>query len=149
MRAILYILRDRVDEGGNQKFGLFTPENAPRKAAHYLHNMAAVLNMGEKKNINSTEQLSYAIHNISETVHELLLQKSEGEFYLILWDERFTGGKDEIEIEFPEIPASIEIYDATESAEPLKSLEPEKYVNLVLSDHPVIVKIKYPLFTAI
>ncbi|MCL1859421.1 MAG: hypothetical protein FWF92_09365 [Oscillospiraceae bacterium] len=139
----LYILRDRVDEEGNQTFGLFTPQNTPRKAAHYLHNMADILNMNNEVNIIITEELRYTIRNVSETVHELLLQKNKSEFYMILWDERFTGGKDEVEIEFAEIPKNIKIYDVVKGLAPVKSLELKKTLSLNLTDHPVILKISY------
>jgi len=141
----LYILRDRVDESGNQKFGLFTPENTPRKAARYLHNMTSVLNDFGYDQIDSTGELDYDIHNISETVHDLLLQKNQNEFYLILWDERFTGGKDEITIEFGEPPKVIDIYDTVGGTEIIKSYDENdktKSVELTLTDHPVILEIK-------
>jgi hypothetical protein len=137
----LYILRDRVDESGNQTFGLFTPQNTPRKAAHYLHNMTCILSMNGEKNIDSTEELGYKINNGSETVHDLLLQKNNGEFYLVLWNERFTGGKDEIEVEFENAPRIIDIYDTIEGTEIIKSVKSSKTVELTLTDHPVILKI--------
>ena len=39
----VYLLRDRVDEGGNQKFGFYRPDYTPRKAAVYLHNLTTIL----------------------------------------------------------------------------------------------------------
>ena len=39
----VYLLRDRVDEGGNQQFGFFKPDYTPRKAAVYLHNLTTIL----------------------------------------------------------------------------------------------------------
>ena len=137
----LYILRDRIDEDGNQTFGLFTPQNTPRKAAHYLHNMTHILNMDGEKNTDSTGEFGYTINNISETVHDLLLQKTDGEFYLVLWDERFTGGKDDVEIIFDETPKTIKIYDTVEGVEVKESLECTNTINLTLTDHPVILKI--------
>lgn len=144
----LYILRDRVDESGNQKFGLFTPENTPRKAAHYLHNMTSVLKSKLKSNENidlhDISTLNYEINNITETVHDLLLQKNKSEFYLILWNEKFTGGKDEISIEFENIPQTfnIDIYDIIQGTDIIKSHNKTKDINLTLTDHPVILNIK-------
>ena len=136
----LYILRDRVDETGNQKFGLFTPENTPRKAAHYLHNMVSVLKPGECE-VNITGGLDYAIHNKSETVHDLLLQSGQNEFYLILWGERFTGGKDETEVVFGNVLQCAEVYDITEGTGAIKTAEKPKSIDIALTDHPVILKI--------
>ena len=39
----VYLLRDRVDEGGNQKFGFYKPDYTPRKAGIYLHNLTTIL----------------------------------------------------------------------------------------------------------
>ena len=39
----VYLLRDRTDEGGNQRFGFFDPDYQPRKAAVYLHNLTTIL----------------------------------------------------------------------------------------------------------
>ena len=138
----LYILRDRVDEEGNQTFGLFTPQNMPRKAAHYLHNMTAVLSMRDKQNIDSTESLSYKINNGSETVHDLLLQKGKDEFYLILWSERFTGGKYDIEVVFGEVPMSVDMYDVVAGTEAVSSNKLPGVINITLTDHPVVLEIK-------
>ena len=39
----VYLLRDRTDEGGNQRFGFFQADYTPRKAAVYLHNLTTIL----------------------------------------------------------------------------------------------------------
>ena len=39
----VYLLRDRIDEGGNQSFGFFGADYTPRKAALYLHNLTNTL----------------------------------------------------------------------------------------------------------
>jgi len=140
----LYLLRDRIDEDGNQKFGLFTPANTPRKAARYLHNMTAVLNSGGKCDIELSGKLGYEINNISENVHDLLLQKNKNEFYLILWSERFTGGKDEISVKFDEAPQFAALYDTVEGTKIINSFkapDETELIALALTDHPVIMKI--------
>jgi hypothetical protein len=39
----VYLLRDRVDEAGNQQFGFYRPDYTPRSAAVYLHNLTAIV----------------------------------------------------------------------------------------------------------
>ena len=39
----VYLLRDRVDEAGNQKFGFYKPDYTPRRAAIFLHNLTTIL----------------------------------------------------------------------------------------------------------
>src|SRR5206468_1833083 len=85
----VYLLRDRADEGGNQSFGFFKPDYTPRKAAVYLHNLATILADGGT--LKKPGQLAYSIPGEPATVHDMLLQKSNGTFALVVWNERLKG----------------------------------------------------------
>ena len=61
---------------------------------------------------------------------------------MVLWGERFTSGKDDVEIEFAEAPQAVDIYDIIEGTEPMQSLNSTKSIRVTLTDHPVILKIK-------
>src|SRR5205814_5887639 len=74
----VYLLRDRVDEGGNQQFGFYRPDYTPRKAAVYLHNLTTILaDTGMQARAGALE---YSITNEPEAVHDTLIQKSNGQF---------------------------------------------------------------------
>ena len=135
----VYLLRDRTDESGNQQFGFYRPDYTPRKAADYLHNMTAVLNQYD--NFADSEYFNYSVLNQPETVHDLLLQKNKGEFYLAVWNERFTGGQDSVNINFDNVCKTINIYDITVGTQPIRSLNGISSLQINLSDHPVIVEI--------
>ena len=62
----MYILRDRVDEAGNQTFGFFGRDYKPRIAAHYLHNLTTIL--ADNESIDNPSTLSYSIRNKPNTV---------------------------------------------------------------------------------
>ena len=52
----VYLLRDRADEGGNQSFGFFKPDYAPRESAVYLHNLTTILaDRGSSRKARSVE----------------------------------------------------------------------------------------------
>ncbi|MCA1869175.1 hypothetical protein HW571_26470 [Agrobacterium genomosp. 3] len=85
----VYILRDRTDEHGNQTFGFFWPDYSPRLAAHYLHNLNRIL--ADPACRQSPGQLDYEIGRKQETVHDLLLQHSDGTFHLVIWGEALAG----------------------------------------------------------
>ncbi len=85
----VYLLRDREDEGGNQAFGFFRPDYTPRKAAVYLHNLTTIL--ADAGAIEKPGTLAYSIPGAPVTVHDLLLQKSDGTFELVVWGERVEG----------------------------------------------------------
>jgi hypothetical protein len=135
----VYILRDRTDEGGNQQFGFYRPDYTPRKAALYLHNLTTVL--ADKGTLPKPGQLGYSIPEAPTTVHDLLLEKSDGTFQLIVWDERITG-EDRVTVRLGGAKASLRVYDPTLGIEPINSYEKVDVLQLTLSNHPLIIAIR-------
>jgi hypothetical protein len=134
----VYLLRDRTDETGNQSFGFYGADYLPRKAAIYLHSLTTIL--ADKRAIAKPGKLDFAIVNQPKTVHELLLQHSDGTFQLIAWDERLTG-QDVVTVHLGGTPASVRIYDPTIGVDPIRTLTNVDSVELTLSDHPNIIAI--------
>lgn len=134
----VYILRDRTDEGGNQAFGFFRPDYTPRKAAIYLHNLTTIL-MDDGIPAESG-QLDYTIVDQPETVHDLLLQRSDGTFQLVVWGERLSG-QDRVTVRLGSGSASVKIYDPTVGVEPLRTLAGASSIDLTLSDHPLVIEL--------
>jgi len=134
----VYLLRDRVDEAGNQTFGFYKPDYTPRKSAIYLHNLTAIL---ADKSLNfKLKKLAFQVIHQPETVHTLLLQKSNGKFELVIWGEK-AKGTEEIEIKLAGKYPLVKIYDPTKSAEAVQILKNISSVKLTTSDHPFIIEI--------
>jgi hypothetical protein len=134
----VYLLRDRADEGGNQTFGFFKPDYTPRKAALYLHNLTTIL--ADRGSIARPGQLNYAIPEQPATVHEMLLQKSDGTFELVIWGERVKGS-DRVTVQFGGTRSVVKVYDPTIGVTPTQTHRGIDSVNVELSDHPVIIEI--------
>jgi len=134
----VYLLRDRTDEGGNQSFGFYKPDYSPRKAATYLHNLTTILT--DKGTLAQPDQLDFTIVDQPNTVHELLLQHSDGTFQLIVWDERLSG-QDGVMVDLGVPRASIRIYDPTTGVEPVRTATNVSSLELALSDHPIVIAI--------
>ena len=134
----VYILRDRTDEAGNQSFGLFRPDYTPRKAAIYLRNLTKILADTDKR--ANPAQLNFTISNQPDTVHELLLQSSDGTFQLIVWGERLAG-EDRVTVEFGNMHDFVSIYDPTDGLQPVQKLADVRSLPLTLSNHPFIITI--------
>lgn len=134
----IYLLRDRSDEAGNQQFGFYKADYTPRKAAIYLHNLTTIL--ADNGSVKKWKRLRYTIPGKPETVHDLLLQKSNGTFELVIWDERVEGD-DEIKVHLGEAFKQANIYDPTIEASPIQKLKKVTEVKLKLSDHPVIIEL--------
>jgi hypothetical protein len=134
----VYLLRDRTDESGNQSFGFFKPDYAPRKAAIFLHNFTTIL--ADKGTIAKPGRLAFTIADQPKTVHTLLLQHSDGTFQLIVWGERLKG-EDRVTIDLGATRPSIKIYDPTKGIEPVQTQANVSSLELTLSDHPIVVAI--------
>lgn len=134
----VYLLRDRTDEDGNQTFGFYRSDYSPRKAAIYLHNLTTILS--DKGALAKSEQLDFAIMERPRTVHDLLLQHSDGSFQLVVWGERLSG-EDRITIRFGARQAVAKIYDPTTGVDPVRTVTDFNSIDIALSDHPVIIAI--------
>jgi hypothetical protein len=135
----IYLLRDRTDEGGNQTFGFYRPDYSPRLAATYLHNLTTIL--ADSGSTGQPGTLRFAIPNRPATVHDLLLQKSDGTFELVVWDERLAGGSDDVTVNLGATYPTVAVYDPTMGTSPTQTLTNINAVALTLSDHPMIIEI--------
>lgn len=134
----VYILRDRTDEGGNQRFGFYAPDYQPRKAAVYLHNLTTIL--ADNGALTEPGKLDYSIPNEPATVHDLLLQNSDGTFQLLVWDERVKG-TDTLKIQFVGDRDFAKIYDPTIGAKPAETHDHVSELTLTMTDHPLVIAI--------
>lgn len=134
----VYLLRDRSDEAGNQAFGFFRPDYTPRKAAVYLHNLTTIL--ADRGATEPPGRLEYTITGRTPTVHDLLLQRSDGTFLLVVWAERVKG-TDEVTVRLGGPRRSVKVCDPTVGTEPVRQHADVEAVPLSLSDHPVVLVI--------
>ncbi len=69
-----------------------------------------------------------------------MFQKSDGSFWLAVWDERATAS-DIVDISFSGYLRSYNLYDPTQASTPIGSGLAVSGLQLTLSDHPVILQI--------
>ncbi|TSJ43664.1 glycosyl hydrolase [Mucilaginibacter corticis] len=134
----IYLLRDRSDEDGNQTFGFYQKDYTPRKAAVYLHNFTTIL--ADKGAAKKTGILAYTIPNCPETVHDLLLQNSNGKFQLVIWDEK-ANGSDEVKVTLGKKAVNVKVYDPIIGVDPVNTYKNSNEVTLTLNDHPVVIEL--------
>lgn len=135
----IYLLRDRSDEAGNQTFGFYQKDYTPRKAAVYLHNFTTIL-ADKATGKKAHASMAYTIVNQSETVHDLLLQNSNGKFQLIIWGEK-ASGNDHVILTLDKKAAGIKVYDPTVGTTSVANYKNVSRLTLDLSDHPLVVEL--------
>jgi len=132
----MYLLRDRVDEAGNQKFGFYKPDYAPRKAALYLHNLTTIL--ADPGSLRNPGRLDYSIPGEPVTVHDMLLRNSNGTFELVVWGEQLSG-TNIITIRLGRACPSVTVYDPTIGTTPIQTHSSIDSLTLNISNHPLIL----------
>lgn len=79
---------------------------------------------------------------MSFTVHDLLLRRSNGNFELVIWDERSSATTDAVTVNLErQDDYTINIYDVTSGTTPVQTLHSVRSVPLTLSNHAMIVEI--------
>lgn len=134
----MYILRDRSDEAGNQSFGFYDKDYRPRKAAHYLHNLTTLLD--DEQPTKRLSSVAYTIENQSAEIHDLLLQKSDGSFALIVWGEFYKSGKQTVTVRLKR-KYDISIFNPTEGTSPTCEGRMDNF-DLEMTTHPYIVELR-------
>jgi hypothetical protein len=135
--TFIYELGEGEGGGGNQ--GLFHQDWTPKLAATYIHNLASIL--ADNVTVATPGKLDYSLANAPSTVHDLLLQKSNGVFELVVWGEQVAGANN-ISVNFGDTHANVRIYDTTVGTTPIQILTDATSVPLTISDHALILEIQ-------
>ena len=133
--TFIYMLRDDPNQG---YWGLFDTGYNPKTSGTYLHNLTTIL---ADTAASAPGKLDYAIAGEPATVHDLLLQKSDGTFELVVWDEHPLTGTDAITVDLRTPRATVKVYDPTSGTSAGQTLHAVTLVPLTLSDHPVVIEI--------
>lgn len=135
--TFIYELRDK--EGGSGHQGLYHEDWSPKPAATYIHNLTSIL--ADKSPLTKPDRLDFSISAPPVTVHDLLLEKSDGTFELVVWGEQIDG-KNLITVRFKSPHRVVQIYDVTHGSDPIRTLTNVADVAVPVSDHAVIIAIR-------
>jgi hypothetical protein len=125
-------------EGGGGHHGLFHENWTPKLAASYIHNLTSIL--ADDIPIATPGKLDYSIANEPPTVHDLLLQRSDGVFQLVVWGEQVTGANN-ITVKLGSTHTTVKIYDTTVGTAPIQTLTNVTSVPLTVTDHAITIEI--------
>jgi hypothetical protein len=136
--TFVYMLHDSASQGA---WGFVRGDYSHKASATYLHNLTTIL--ADRSSNFTPRKLDYSILDKPTTVHDLLLQKSDGTLDLAVWGER-AKGSDDVTVKFGAAQASVKVFDPTVGTAPLRTVANVNSVRLTLSDHPLIVEIAAP-----
>jgi len=131
------------DQGGTGKWGFYSG-TIPKTSGTYMHNFTTILS--DTNSIASPGSLAISIPSQPATVHDLLLQKYDGTYSLVVWDEHPMGsGTDNVSVTLGGTFASVNVFDPTVGTTATQTLTNVSSVPLTLTDHPVIISIPAPV----
>jgi len=149
VKTYLYELIDQHASGNTEdNFGLFNADGTAKLAAVALHNLTTLLADGG--GAFTPGSLSYALSGTLNTDHSLLLEKSDGTFWLALWNEtRLSGPTAPVDIGVPSHTvtltlasgAGITVYDPLTGIAAIQSATAAQSLQIALPDHPILVEI--------
>jgi hypothetical protein len=154
-RTYLYELLDESPDPALKSFqlhwGLIRSDGTEKRAFLALKNLIAELN--DTAETLHPEQLVWSLDTKGATVHHLLLQKSTGEFDLVLWqdvpsyDERaqseITNPSSHATLSFSRPAQSVVLYEPVVQSQSIHTYAHTAQIVLDVPDHPVVVRILF------
>jgi hypothetical protein len=154
-RTYLYEFMDEAPEPGltnpQMHWGLIRANGSEKAAFIALKNLIAELN--DKTKTADLQPLAWSISPDDAQIHHVLLQKSDGTYDLVLWQEvssydlqRHTDINNSAlsaAITLERAAHNITIYDPVTQAEPVHTWNDVKSVPLEIPDYPIVVELSF------
>ena len=153
-KGFIYEFIDKGRNDGEGTFGIVKRDTnlTPKPIFFALRNTIRILN--ETDNSYTPGNLNYTLDGKTATVHEMLLQKKDGKFYLFVWDAPDVDYKDytsptrtNVTLVLPNT-ANVRIFEPSDPNnniesrdQPLQTLTNTVATTLAVSDHIVMVEI--------
>ena len=153
-RSYIYELVDQkpdaVGKDAEKHFGLFRNDFTAKPAATAIHNLTTILADSEAKGRALPQSLAYAVGPLPTGGRSLLLRRSDGAFFIVVWDETRVWNATTLE---PVPPVSktttvkfgsdqnVAVFDPMISSSPQTTKTRVRELSLTYSDHPVIIKV--------
>jgi hypothetical protein len=133
-------------------FGLFRADGTPKPVATAIHNLTSILADPAGNALTFTNgTLDYSISNLPTTGHSLLLEKANGVFELLVWNEApnwnsttksaIPAAPTNIEVNLGAIYRYIKAFDPLQGSTSIRTVTNASTVKLALTDRLLIVEI--------
>lgn len=155
-RTFLYEFLDEASDPAlrdNQlHWGLIRSNQTEKPSFTAIRNLISELNDSTRP--AHLQQLSWTLSYNNSSTHHLLLQKSDGEFDLILWQEIPSyDPRRQTDISNPPVEAlltlrqkakSVSLYEPVVQSDPLRTYQATAQIPIEIPDHPLVVRILMP-----
>lgn len=138
---------DKSDEQAN--YGLLHHDGSAKPAFTAIKNMISLFK--EPGARFAPGELDYTVKADNKNLHSTLLQKSNGDFYLIMWQDAVSwnnNSKKDVAVTSKNVIVSLktsanqlEIYAPSKSASAIKVVSATQEITIPVPDYPIILKV--------
>ena len=121
---------------GAGKFGLMNTDGTAKPAGAALHNLTTLLADTGPATFKPSA-LSYQLSSLTNS--SLLLQKTDGAYWLAVWDE--TAGAAAVTLSLASAAQTVQVYDPLNGTNVIQAASNTSSVTLNVDDHPLLVRI--------
>ena len=132
-RMYFYALFD--DMSG--KYGLMNADGSPRPAGAALHNLSTLL--GDSGGRFTPGSLRYSLSGTLAGDNTLLMQKSDGSFWLALWNE--GAASHQVTVTTGQAVSRIAVFDPVSGTSPISSAGEANHVTVELTKDPLLIEV--------
>ncbi len=142
-------LYELFDEG-SQYYGLFTAGGTPKLAATAIHDLTTLLADPGDNSSFTPGSLSYAVPNLPTNGNQLLLEKSNGTFDLVLWAEaqiwnpntasEIAAPSEAATVDFGQTENVVLVFDPVQGTAPIAAYLNAQSIQVTLTDDPIVVE---------
>jgi hypothetical protein len=155
-RTYLYELLDEAKEPAETNaelhWGLIRADGTEKPAFHAVANLIGLLE-DPSSNAITLEKLQYGVSGNLDNIHHVLLQKRDGRFYLIFWqdatsydlsertDTKVPGR--ELTLVFLKPVRLAKLYRPSSQLSPVEQVDNVTKIGLSVPDHPLVVELEF------
>ncbi len=142
-RTFLYqFAKQRQDNSYESDWGILNYDGSPQPAFTSLKNLISLVKDASKAKF-TPGSLNYQLSGDMTGVNHTLLQKSDGKFNLILWqdDERGDNPDQRVTLTLNQPISNAKTYLPLNSTEATKNFTNPKRIDLSVPDHPLVVEL--------
>ena len=126
------------DDGSGQ-FGLMNQDGSAKPAGQALHNLTTLLADPGGAGF-AAGSLDYSLSGTQAGDNQMLIEKSDGTFWLSLWNEGEAGGAHDVTLHLP-AASEVKVFDPLLGTSALSDVGGATAATVSLPDHPVLVEI--------
>lgn len=132
----LYALYD--DSSGT--FGLFNSDGTARPAATALHDLTSLLaDTGSTASTFTPGSLNYSLSGTQSTDNSILIEKSNGTFWIGLWNE--GGTTHNVTVTLPAAATEIEVFDPITGTTAIETASNASSISVSVGADPLLIEV--------